>query len=106
MLGDPVCDAFGKRKVVERVAEIGDGAFDFEDLVDGAGVAGVLGADKADVEGRDLRVLEPGAEEEVAAAEAEACGLVIGGEDGLLHLARRARVLGARRRRGGRPTGV
>ena len=53
VLLDPVGDAFGEGVVVERVAEIGDGAVDFEDLVDGAGVAGAVGADEADVEGRE-----------------------------------------------------
>ena len=53
------------------MGEVGDVTLDLDDLVDGAGVAGAFGPDKADVEGRDLGVFEPGAEEEVAAAEAE-----------------------------------
>jgi len=57
--------------VVERVAETADGAVDLEDFVDGASVVGAFGADETDVEGRDLGVLEPGAEEMVAAADAE-----------------------------------
>ena len=71
MLLDPASDAFGEWEVVERVAEFGDWAVDLEDLVDGAGVADALGADEADVEGRYLRVLEPGVEEEVPATDAE-----------------------------------
>ncbi len=71
MLLDPAGDALGEGVMVERVAEFGDWAIDFEDLVDGAGVAGALGADEADVEGGYLCVLEPGVEEEVAATDAE-----------------------------------
>ena len=48
---DPLGDAFGEGIVVERVAEFGDGAVDFEDFVDGASVAGAFGTDEADVEG-------------------------------------------------------
>ncbi len=80
MLGDAVGDALGEGVVVEGIAEVGDGAFDLDDLVDGTGVAGAFGADEADVEGGDLGVLEPGVEEEVAAAEAEAADLGWGGE--------------------------
>ena len=66
--------------------EFGDRAVDFEDFVDGAGVLRAFRADEADVVRRDLRVLEPGAEEEVAAAQAEAGS--VGGrfEDDALHL--------------------
>ena len=87
VLLDPVGDALGEGVVVERVAELGDGAVDFEDLVDGAGVVGAFGADEADVVGRELGVFEPGAEEVVAAADAEGCGFGRGGEGELLHLA-------------------
>ena len=73
--------------MVERVAEIGDGAVDFEDFVDGSGVAGALGADEADVVGRDLRVPEPGVEEKVPAAETEAGDFGGCREGELLHLA-------------------
>jgi hypothetical protein len=67
----PAGDAFGEGVVVERVTELGYGAVDLEDLVDGTGVARAFGADQADIEGRDLGILEPGVEEEVAAADAE-----------------------------------
>ena len=87
MLLDPARDPFGEGIVVERVAEFGDGAIDLEDLVDGAGVAGAFGTDEADVEGRDLGVLEPGIEEEVAAADAKCCCLTGGRKSDLLHLA-------------------
>ena len=72
--------------MVERVEQLGDRAVDLEDLVDGAGVAGALGADQADVVGRDLRVLQPGAEEEIAAAQAKAGGIGGGFADDALHL--------------------
>ena len=49
VLGDPVGDAFREWEVVEGGGEVGDGAFDFEHLVDGSGVAAALGADEADV---------------------------------------------------------
>lgn len=81
----PVADAFGEGEVVERVVQMGDGAADLEDLVDGAGVVGAIGADEADVEGGDLGVLKPGAEEEVAAAELKGGGAGWAGEDGALH---------------------
>ena len=42
MLGDPVGDALGEGVVIKRVAEIGDRAFDLQNLVDGAGVAAAL----------------------------------------------------------------
>jgi len=51
VLGDPVGDALGEGVVVEGVAEVGDGAVDFDYLVDSAGVTGAFGADEADVEG-------------------------------------------------------
>ncbi len=51
VLLDPAGDAFGEGEVIEGIAEFGDGAVDLEDLVDGAGVAGALGADETDVEG-------------------------------------------------------
>ena len=73
--------------MIERIAELGDGAVDLEDLVDGPGVAGAFGTDETDVEGRDLGVLEPGVEEEVAAAYAKCCGLTGGRKSDLLHLA-------------------
>jgi hypothetical protein len=66
VLLDPLGDAFGEGEVVERIAEAADDAFDLEDFVDGAGVVDAFGADEADVEGRDLGVLEPGAEEMVS----------------------------------------
>ena len=81
----PVADAFGEGEVVERVVQRADGAGDLEDLVDGAGVVGAIGADQADVEGRDLGVSEPGTEEEVAAAELKGGGVGWAGEDGALH---------------------
>jgi hypothetical protein len=71
VLLDPARDPFGEGIVVERVAEFGDRAIDFHNLVDGAGVADALGADESDVEGRYLGVLEPGVEEEVTATDAE-----------------------------------
>ena len=43
VLGDPVGDALGERVVIERMGEVCDGAFDLDDFVDGAGVAGALG---------------------------------------------------------------
>ena len=43
MLGDPVGDALGEGEVVEGLAEVGDGAVEFEDFVDGAGIAGARG---------------------------------------------------------------
>jgi hypothetical protein len=52
VLLDPLGDALREREVVEGVAEAGDGAVDFEDLVDGAGVVGAFGTDQADVIGR------------------------------------------------------
>jgi len=67
--------------------EVGDGAGELEVLVDGASVVGALGADEAEIEGRELGVFDPGVEEEVAAAEAEAGE--IGGEWGgeaMVHL--------------------
>ena len=60
--------------------EVGDRAGELEMLVDGAGVAGALGADEAEIKGRELGVFEPGVEEEVAAAEAK--GGEVGGEWG------------------------
>ena len=87
MLLDPASDAFGEREVIERIAELGNGTIDLEDLVDGAGVAGAFGTDEADVVGRDLGVLEPGVEEEVAAAHAKCCGLTGGCKSDLPHLA-------------------
>src|ERR1700761_1786469 len=78
VLLDPTSDAFGEWEVIERIAQLSDGAVDLEDLVDGAGVAGALGTDEANVEGRDLGVLEPGVEEEVAAAHTKRCGLIRG----------------------------
>ena len=105
VLGDPVGDALGEREVIERVAQIGYRAFDFDYLVDGAGVAAALGADEADVVGGDLGVLEPGAEEEVAAAEAEAGDLETVRRGRVAASRERGRRWGARRRRGGRPRG-
>jgi hypothetical protein len=87
VLLDPASDAFREREVIERIAEFGNRAIDLEDLVDGAGVAGAFGTDEADVEGRDLGVLEPCVEEEVAAAHAECCGLTGSRKSDLLHLA-------------------
>ena len=87
VLVDPAGYALGEWVVIERVAELGNGTVDLEDFVDGAGVAGVLGAYQADVEGRDLRVFEPGVEEEVTTAYTEGCSLVGSGEGNLLHLA-------------------
>jgi hypothetical protein len=57
--------------MVEGIAEVADEAVDLEDFVDGAGVVDAFRTDEANVEGRDLGVLEPGAEEMVAAADAE-----------------------------------
>ena len=51
VLLDPAGDAFGEGVVIERVAEFGYGAVDFENFIDSSGVAGVLGAYEADVEG-------------------------------------------------------
>jgi len=62
VLFDPAGDAFGKRVVVERVAEFGYWSVYLEDFIDGAGVACALGTDETDVEGRDLGVFEPGVE--------------------------------------------
>jgi len=73
--------------VIERIAELGDGAVDLEDLVDGPGVAGAFGTDETDVEGRDLGVLEPGVEEKVTTTYAKCCGLVGGRKRDLLHFA-------------------
>jgi len=87
VFGEPVSDALREGIVVEWIAEVGDRAIDLEDLVDGAGVACAFGADEADVKGRDLRVLEPGVEEVVAAAQAEGGGLARGSEGKLLHFA-------------------
>lgn len=71
VLLDPLSYAFGEGIVVERIAEAADSAVDLEYFVDGPGVVGAFGTDEADVEGRELGVLEPGAEEVVAAANAE-----------------------------------
>ena len=87
VFGDPVSDAFREGIVVERIAEVGDDAFDLEDLVDGSCIAGTLGTYETDVKGRDLGVLEPGIEEVVAAAYAECGCFWRGGEGELLHLA-------------------
>ena len=73
--------------MIEGIAEAGGGAVDFEDFVDGAGVVGAVGADEADVIGRDLGVLKPGVEEEVATADAKGGDFIGGGEGELLHLA-------------------
>ena len=86
VLFDPVGDALGEGEVVERLVEGVDGAGDFQDFVDGAGVADALRADETDVEGAELGMLQPGVEEEVPAAETEGgdgrgCGL-----DDRLHL--------------------
>ncbi len=86
MLGDPVGEALGEGEVVERGGESGDFAGDFDDFVDIAGVAGLTDAPEADVEGRQLGVLEPGAPKEVAALDAEGGDGGGSGEDGLLHL--------------------
>jgi len=51
VLGDPVGDALGEGVVIEGMGEVGDGAFDLDDFVDGAGVSGAFGADETDVEG-------------------------------------------------------
>ena len=72
MLGDPVRNPLGKGIVVERVAEVSYEAIDLEDFVDGSSVVAVFRPNQADVEGRDLSVFEPGAEEEVPTAEFEA----------------------------------
>ena len=81
VLGDPVGEALGEREVVEGVGEVSDAAFDFDDLVDGACVAGAPRTDETDVERRNLGVLEPRTEEEVTAAETEA-GNIGGCADG------------------------
>jgi len=73
VLLDPFGNALGEGEVIERVAKICDGAVDFEDFIDGSGVVGAVGTDKTDVVGRELGVFEPGAEEMVAAADAEGC---------------------------------
>ena len=48
---------------------------------------GAFGTDEADVERRELGVLEPGAEEVIAAADPEGCGFGWGGEGELLDFA-------------------
>ena len=74
--------------MVERGGKLENGAVDFEDLIDGAAVAGAFGADEADVEGRNLRMFQPGIEEEVAATETVATGRGYRDRDCLEHLGR------------------
>jgi len=86
VLGYPVGDALGEGVVIEGMSEVGDGTLDLDDFVDGAGISSALGADETDVEGGYLGVFEPGAEEEVAAAQAESADFSGCGEGELLHL--------------------
>jgi hypothetical protein len=60
--------------VIEGLGELGGVACDFGNFVDVAGIVDPADADEADVKRRKLRVLEPGAPEEVAAADAEGGG--------------------------------
>ena len=68
---DPVRDALRKRVVIERTGKLGNVAVDLDHLINRAGVTGAFRTHQADIEGRDLRVPEPGVEQEVAAAKAK-----------------------------------
>ena len=72
MLCHPMRDALGKCKVIERRMQLQNFAIDLDYLVDVTGVVRVPNAQEANVVGGQLRMLQPGSPEEVAAADAEA----------------------------------
>ena len=71
MLRHPARDSFGEREVVERVHQLRDRPVDLQHLVDGARVPCPRRPHHPDVERSELCMLQPGAEEEVAAAQAK-----------------------------------
>src|ERR1700677_5097800 len=78
-------DALGKCEVIERRMQFQNLAIDFDHFVDVPSVPGVPNTEQANIVGSQLRMLQPGAPEEVAATDAEAADTWRSSGDGGWH---------------------